>query len=89
MVAAFGEVAARRLEHLVEEQPGADAVDVWVHVADLVARRQHEEEERVPEPAHPRGKDQVIVPDLQRLEQQQQRTFPKLDRFFQSYFAKR
>jgi hypothetical protein len=64
VVPAVGEVVSRRLEHLVEEEARADAVDVGVNVADLVARRRHEKEERVPDPRQPRGDDQIIVPIL-------------------------
>ena len=64
VVPSVGEVVGRRLEHLVEEQARADAVDVGVNVANLVARRRHEEEEGVPEPGQPRRHDQIIVPIL-------------------------
>lgn len=64
VVAAVGEVGGRRPEHLGEEQPGAGAVDVGVNIADLVAGRRHEEEERVPYPGQLGRYDQIIVPVL-------------------------
>jgi hypothetical protein len=50
----------RRLEHLGDKQPGTGTVDIWVDIADVLARRGHEDEQLVLRPGQANLVERII-----------------------------